>query len=93
MAKYLSKGDFAAFPKGARTYGCGGLEGTAKLEMRWWKLPSWVREVSPLKDAHECFKRVTGGFYSQVTGEMLSSPWEVIFSGGSVIVRRKDAAG
>lgn len=93
MAKYLSKGDFKDFPRGARTHGSGGLEGTAKLEMRYWKLPSWVRELSPLQDASDAFKRVIGGFYSAVTGEMLVSPWEVIVFGGSVLVRRKDAAG
>jgi hypothetical protein len=93
MAKYLSKGDFAQFPKGARTYGCGGIEGTAKLEMRWYKLPKWVKDVSPLSEASDAFKRVVGGFMSPVTGQMIPSPWEVIFTGGSILCRLKAAAG
>jgi hypothetical protein len=88
MAKYMSKGDAACFPKGARTYGCGGLDGTAKLEMRWWKLPTWVREqVEPTDRA----KRVLGGFLKQDSGEILLSPWEVFFKGGLVFVQRKGA--
>ena len=87
MAKYLSKGDVAAFPKGARTYGCGGLEGTAKLEMRWWKLPSWVREqVTPDDRA----KRVLGGFLNRSTAEVMPSPWRVLFKGGMVYIQRKE---
>lgn len=86
MAKYMSKGDAASFPKGARTYGCGGLQGTAKLEMRWWKLPTWVREqVEPVDRA----KRVLGGFLVPDSGELLPSPWEVSFKGGLVYVQRK----
>lgn len=92
MAKYMSKGDAAAFPKGARTYGCGGLEGTAKLEMRWWKLPTWVRTQYAPEDA---VKRAKGGFLVPATGEILPSPWEVRFIGGLVYVqpkRRNDGA-
>lgn len=87
MAKYLSKGDVAAFPKGARTYGCGGLEGTAKLEMRWWKLPTWVREVVTPDDRA---KRVLGGFVNRTTAEVLPSPWRVLFKGGMVYIQRKE---
>lgn len=90
MAKYMSKGDFAAFPKGARTYGSGGLKGTAKLEMRWWKLPTWVRQVVGMDDPT---KRVVGGFRVHSTGEVLPCPYEVIFKGGCVFVRLKSAAG
>jgi hypothetical protein len=86
MAKYMSKGDVASFPKGARTYGCGGLQGTAKLEMRWWKLPTWVREqVEPTDRA----KRVLGGFLMPDSGELLPSPWQVSFRGGLVFVQRR----
>lgn len=89
MAKYMSKGDAAAFPLGARTYGCGGLEGSAKLELRWWKLPTWVRDrVTPEDRA----KRARGGFLVPNTGELIPSPWEVRFVGGLVYVQRKRAA-
>ena len=93
MAKYLSKGDFKMFPKNARTYGSGGLDGTAKIEMRYWKLPGWVRELNPIENASDGFKRVLGGFYSPSTGEMLICPWQVSFVGGCIIVRRKPEAG
>lgn len=87
MAKYMSKGDAASFPLGARTYGCGGLQGSAKLEMRWWKLPKWVREqVEPDDRA----KRVKGGFLNRASGEIILSPWEVRFMGGLIFVSRKD---
>jgi hypothetical protein len=86
MAKYMSKGDVAAFPKGARTYGCGGLQGTAKLELRWWKLPTWVRkQVEPEDRA----KRVRGGFMFPHTGEIIASPWVVRFIGGRIFVNRR----
>lgn len=86
MAKYMSKGDVAAFPRGARTYGCGGLQGTAKLELRWWKLPTWVREQVEPEDRA---KRVRGGFLRPDTGEVIPSPWEVRFIGGRIFVQQK----
>jgi hypothetical protein len=87
MAKYMSKGDVASFPCGARTYGCGGLKGVAKLEMRWWKLPKWVREQVEPEDRT---KRVLGGFLKRSSGEILLSPWEVRFVGGLIFVRRSE---
>lgn len=94
MAKYMSKGDEAAFPKGARTYGCGGLDGTGKVEMRYWKLPTWVRDiVNPnrpevLTEVPIVPKRVRGGFSSIETGEFYPSPWEVYFKHGNVYIRK-----
>lgn len=87
MAKYMSKGDTAKYPKGARTYGCGGLNGTAKLEMRWWKLPVWVRDQVKPSDAA---KRAIGGFLMPETGELLASPWDVLLRGGRIFIKRKD---
>lgn len=89
MAKYLSKGDIAAFPKGARTYASGGLQGTAQLEMRWWKLPTWVRELVTPDDRA---KRVLGGFVNRSTSEVMLTPWRVLFRGGMIYIQRKDAA-
>lgn len=88
MAKYLSKGDIAAFPKGARTYASGGLQGTAQLEMRWWKLPTWVRELVTPDDRA---KRVLGGFVNRSTSEIMVTPWRVLFRGGSIYIQRKEA--
>lgn len=87
MAKYLSKGDLAAFPKGARTYGCGGLDGSGKIEMRYWKLPTWIREQVSIDDS---VKRSFGGFTNPSTGEFFPTPWEVYFAFGNVYIRRKD---
>lgn len=87
MAKYLSKGDVANFPKGARTYGSGGLKGTAQLEMRWWKLPTWVREIVTPDDRA---KRVLGGFVNRSTSEVMLTPWRVLFRGGMIYIQRKD---
>lgn len=86
MAKYLSKGDAASFPKGARTYGSGGLQGTSKLEMRWWKLPSWAREKGAAEDG---LKRSKGGVLNPTTGELFLSPWIVSFKGGGVYISRR----
>lgn len=96
MAKYMSKGDAAAFPKGARTYGCGGLDGTGKVEMRYWKLPTWVRDiVNPsrpeiLTEIPNVPKRVLGGFASVETGEFYASPWQVYFNHGNIYIKRKE---
>ena len=95
MAKYLSKGDLAPFPKGARTYGSGGFDGTGKVEMRYWKLPTWVRDIinpsrpQALTDMPDVPKRVRGGFVSLTTGELYPSPWDVFFKHGSVYVKRR----
>jgi hypothetical protein len=87
MAKYMSKGDIAAYPKGARTYGSGGIKGVYRLEQRWWKLPAWVREqVAP----EDCSKRVKGGFLIPDTSEILITPWRVLFRGGLIYIQRKD---
>lgn len=95
MAKYMSKGDTAQYPKGARTYGCGGLQGTAKIEMRWWKLPQWIRKETQPEDEPRRVSHVyadtgelVGGFELPKTGRVLRCPWRVIFSGGSVYLKR-----
>ena len=97
MAKYMSKGDAAPFPKGARTYGSGGIDGTGKIEMRYWKLPTWVRDIlnpdrpEVLLEIPDVPKRVLGGFASVTTGEFYPSPWEVYFNHGNVYIKRKEA--
>lgn len=76
-AKYASKGIEAGdVPKGARLHGCGGLERRSLLELRWWMLPRWVREVF---DEHEHRpEKVPGGWLSRLTGELLKSPWVMV---------------
>lgn len=91
IAKYASKGDSLVQPeKGARMHGNGGVTGEALLEQRWWKLPAWAREITLHADA--CRRRVGGGLLLPHTGEILQSPWEVLFRGGSVYLRRKEVA-
>ena len=88
IAKYASKGEFGGFtfPYGARIHGCGGLEGVKLLEARWWKLPSWVREVTLPHDMPR--RNKGGGILLPDTGEILESPWTVSFNGGRVYIWR-----
>lgn len=88
IAKYASKGDSLDLPeKGAHMHGNGGIKGDALLEQRWWKLPSWARESVVPSD--RCKRRKGGGLILPETGEVLVSPWLVIFEGGQVYLVRK----
>lgn len=89
IAKYASKGDSLVQPaKGAHMHGNGGVTGDALLELRWWKLPAWARET--VEPADRCKRRRGGGLIIPETGEVLESPWLVLFLGGSVYLKRKD---
>lgn len=89
IAKYASKADSLHLPaKGARMHGNGGLIGDALLEQRWWKLPAWARErVQP---SDRCKRLKGGGLLVALTGEVLHTPWRVIFFGGQVYIWRVD---
>jgi len=88
IAKYASKADSLCKPaRGARMHGSGGLDGAALLEARWWKLPGWLRPQVSI--AERCLRRVGGGFYSSITGEIFTSPWEIYFKGGRIFIREK----
>lgn len=88
IAKYASKADSLHMPaKGARMHGSGGLRDEALLEQRWWKLPTWAREITVPDDC--CRRKEGGGLLIPATGEILESPWEVLFGGGNVYIRRK----
>lgn len=72
LAKYSSKGSSGQFPKGGRIHGHGGLDFEARLELRWWMLPRYVREhVSSL----DRVVRKAGGFVAAATGEFFRSAW------------------
>lgn len=91
LAKYASKGmDYEQsqlIPKGARLCGSGGLSSDARTEVRYWKLPLWVREVFPvIVDVG----RSPGGYVNRQTGEFLESPWRVVFLMGSLFLLKKD---
>lgn len=88
IAKYASKADSLHLPaKGARMHGNGGLTGEALLEQRWWKLPKWAREIVQPEDKTK--RRKGGGLLVPASGQILISPWEVIFKGGQVYIREK----
>lgn len=85
LAKYASKGieDFSAIPSGARLSGFGGLSKEGRVELRWWKLPDWLKAKWP----DICnVGRVPGGYVQRQTGEFLASPFRVAFIGGALVL-------
>jgi hypothetical protein len=86
LAKYASKGDdydLTTLPKGARLSGVGGLSKESRTELRWWKLPQWVREVfNEICDVG----REQGGYRNRSTGDFLASRYRVVFIGGALLL-------
>lgn len=86
LAKYASKGDdynLRALPSGARLSGNGGLSRAGRIELRWWKLPLWVREVwTEITDVG----RTQGGYVNRQDGEFLASRYLVVFQGGALVL-------
>lgn len=79
LAKYASKftSHIAhAFPKGFRTHGVGGLGDESKRELRWWKAPSEARAAL---GENADIRKIKGGYFDRLTGEMWPSPWKVTF--------------
>lgn len=75
ITKYLTKKeDFKRFPKGIRVYGVGGLSTNAKYNLRWFRLPRYVREHFKYLD--DVVRAVGGGFFARSTGEHLDSPFQ-----------------
>lgn len=85
LAKYASKFSSvvaAAFPKGFRTHGCGGLNEESRRELRWWKSPISARDALGVEaDIRKC----QGGYFDKLTGEFWPSPWRVTFAFGRTI--------
>lgn len=87
LAKYASKGiedgQWCLIPAGARMCGHGGISAEGKTELRWWKLPTWVRDYWPeICDVI----RAKGGYVQRSTGEYLASPYRVVFFGGVLLL-------
>lgn len=86
LAKYASKGDdydLHKLPSGARMSGNGGLGLDSRIELRWWKLPLWVREVwTTITDV----ARIKGGYVNRQDGEFLASRFLVVFEGGALVL-------
>jgi hypothetical protein len=91
IAKYASKGsDLVQYVRGARHHGNGGQTGDALLEQRWWKLPAWMRaNVKPSDRARRAPTGTGGGFVMPDTGEVYTSPYEVIFDHGCIFIQLK----
>ena len=79
VAKYASKASpemVAAIPKGARTYGVGGLTLEGARIVRWSKAPSFVQKA--MGRAAD-IRKVVGGYVDACNGVFLRSPWHVHF--------------
>tara|TARA_B100001179_G_scaffold139031_1_gene100260 strand:+ start:754 stop:1542 length:789 start_codon:yes stop_codon:yes gene_type:complete len=87
LAKYLSKDDADAFPKGCRIMGCGGLSDGARNERCWWLMPTWVKDIATIDDKP---RRATGGgIVLKSSGEIVPSPWKVhITNLGIFVIKR-----
>ena len=92
-SKLRSKCGEAAFPKGFRMHGFGGLPKDVASFRRWKLLPKWARDLGgpdlELRPAQG------GGKVSKNTGECFESPWEfvgisrIVGIGTVVSIRRK----
>jgi hypothetical protein len=86
IAKYASKGDdydLQTLPKGARLSGNGGLSKQSRIELRWWKLPKWVRDAW----ATVCdVAREKGGYRNRSDGDFLASRYRIVFIGGALLL-------
>lgn len=86
LAKYASKGiedgQWCLIPRGARMCGHGGLSKDGRIELRWWKLPTWVRDHWP--EVCDVIRAEGGGFVNRQSGEFLASPYRVVFFGGAL---------
>lgn len=90
LMHYLKKGkghqkDYTKLPKGARSYGVGGLEEDFKLARRWLRAPTFVRRLSSIRDA---WKRAKGGGWLSPTGQKFASEFERVWVGCGYALRR-----
>lgn len=90
LAKYVSKGEEAALPKGCRMHGSGGLADQWRQEARWWRLPTFVRDWTG--GYAERVRRLSDGWWQNLeTGEMCRSPWKFVgVRFGVVVLERRD---
>lgn len=72
LVKYASKGDSETrFPKGARIFGCGGLDLAQRAEKRWRTLPLYIRVQFNIGD--DVRRAHGGGWLSRLTGQWVPS--------------------
>lgn len=72
--RYLAKFDSVAkLPKGARFYGCGGLDESGKTAVLRAGLPRWLKALVPAD--HRARRCAGGGWVDLMTGEVFWSPY------------------
>jgi len=80
LMKYLSKlGGFHRFPKGARLYGIGGLDASARQTRTWFNLPEWAKCSYGVGEVIRSGSRLV-----LRSGEILQSPWLAKWVGGGL---------
>jgi hypothetical protein len=88
LLKYLSKDTsktFGRFPRGARIYGIGGNEHSARRARRWLRLPAFVQGNSSIFDD---WRRVKGGGWAAPSGERFASEFARTWVGHAYALRR-----
>ncbi|QGZ62383.1 rolling circle replication-associated protein [Paraburkholderia acidisoli] len=72
--RYISKFDCVGkLPKGARLFGCGGLDPDGKAAVSRSALPQWLQEVLPRR--HRARRIIGEGWVDLSTGQLHHSPY------------------
>lgn len=72
--RYMAKFDsIPTLPKGARLYGCGGLDDAGTLAVSRATLPRWLQALLPA--GHRARRCPGGGWVDMATGEIYRSPY------------------
>lgn len=86
LMKYLSKGSvYALLPRGARTYGVGGLDHSLRRARRWLRLPAFVQGNSSIMDP---WRRAVGGGWVDGDGQIWPSEFTATIVGGQRVLSR-----
>jgi len=81
LAKYVVKGISAChlktLPKGVRLFGYGGVSKDMKAQLRFEKLPEWIKTEAKASLAHDVHRSSLRGasHVARASGELLVSPW------------------
>jgi len=84
LMKYMSKvGKHHVYPKHARIYGAGGLESPDRQIRAWLNLPQWIKQLHGVGEV----VRRQGRRLVRETGEVLCSPFRVLWTGGGLLMQ------
>lgn len=84
LMKYMSKvGKHHVYPKHARIYGAGGLDVQDRAIRSWLNFPQWLKQLHGVGEV----VRRQGRRLVLATGEILCSPYEVMWTGGGLQLR------